>query len=1589
MSEPVISESVDVFREIRRCYRLSLDLQKEAKAAEESYIETIETEAKKFKDRNEKNYAKVMSNESVGQSRNELENVICKLMTLRNYVEILEPMMLQENLTDVAKNKINEKWNEYCSADERVSERWQKLKSEKEEEEEESISDFFSDEKNEEIPNEEIPNEQKNDLKIEYEELISEFGNSECDNFFKLLMQQVKRNKITDNEKDINELEKNYGSISNFNIQEKRGFLNSIFNFKVITSENVLDTFELMLRNNSGLYSSKVSHDYVNYNIEEKSLNGKNELNKIAENAFFPDTYFTDIPLQNIGSSRMDGSCLLGAIFPYLTQEIMDKIVDYVQKNDTLCPTIYNGNTQAIFKNDGVTTFFDLVIKNRTYYDKKGNFQSIDNEFNLNYVWYMRAAIALYMYETILEDKTNKEKKVNSEIKDVLGITNGGYIEANASVMDALANLTGYSIVAITNQNQPGDLPSYANSSNEYIRLNYSVPNNLKGKCYKENITNYNDDLENLGEIQINQANNRAKMAINDFTYTLINGNKNDNVEPINEGEKSVIEPAKYKIDENTVQKIIFVRKGYIHYEPVQPNGLKHHELMEKQFKSVDLPQKQEDFFNYLRNKENIEFAPKDVSQEMSNLLSRKDLPISPIESAKYLLYGINQNAVLLNYFRQVTKSKYEKKIDEFKTTWNDKLNEMQKNLEKEFAKSKEEVLKAKFKSIEKKDSFINNLRDNYINRIMFINFLRYFIMQKYFYEMEIENEFEKFCSELSLNQEQEIKFNLLISENENEYGNFKKSFDVLKNVIKKLKSNEMDEENSEIKKRIKKNYEQSISECKNICDAMKMDYGIKIDDNLIKKNQSVGISSFFLSVLSYITPKEFNLIRKYVDEKNQEVKINGKQRTVLDWLNDSKENLLTPEIYLRAYVVLKCLERFPNDNKRDKNLNSNLRTILGCERDKNIDWTNFAFFKLVSQTLEKSILIVSPGTDKDKSGYCCVKSKNEKIEIDESAKKLSDFSSTEIVNADKKINNTCNNFSENGCICIHYSDENNFAPIGYDLDINKFGSMILSIDDGVALKNIKLLANNFLETLHVNLSSKFLKTTESVIAMALLSKNLKQNDISLLKKWFTDDNNNFLESKFEKFANIMLKNIRNPFQTSSFNILVLANLFSKGIHFSSDLNSKLFQIEPIEKFLPSDMYYEFLNNFLKIDKESQENIINLLINYKENTQYVLPLVCDLINNKFDESIYKNSVNLLEEKENFNFYISNRKSIEEKNYKFILRLNIDENLKSDFIKKIHFLSLEELNLLEKIILNSGQNATALLKLSIKDFQDVTKELMKWKNFLRLNKFSERQIGNMENEFIKEKFNVKNFDVKKFLIEIHMMQKNYLLISSKDKRDYYSNPIEYVENFQKDLKKIKEMLQKPIGNFEKLFDLCDDKVLVDKCLTALESEKTNESIDFAEKLKAIIEIKKSLCRVRSWHRDTAKVFITNVFGSYVSNNPFDYDSFISNLEDFIEQYRKNPRGFAEIIQMRNNLDKVNYKSYPAIYDLRLNSISKKFTELTNDEALILFYLCIRTFTKNEVKQKTSFAEKINKTIEQRNVLQPSLQSSTDQSLTEHN
>lgn len=1578
MSEPVISENVDVFREIRRCYRLSLDLQKEAKAAEKKYKKTIKAEAKNFKDHNEENYLALLKNDIVVQSRNELENVIYKLMTLRDYVLMLEPMMLQENLTDAEKNNINfnMEWNKYCALEdnEKVNERWQKLKTN----DNTNISDIFSSK-----ANDDITDIQKKDLKNEYEKLISEFGVSECNTFFNFLMQQVEKNNSTDHEKDISDLKKNYNLINNNYIQEKRLFLDSTFDSKVIASKDVLDTFELMLKvgkenkkeNVFKLYSSKVSHGYVYYNIEEKSLNGKNKLNEIAENLFFRETDFIDIPSQNIGSAIGDGSCLLHAIFPYLTQEILNRIVQYVIENDMPCPTIYDENGQVIFECDGVTTFFDLVIRNRTYYDRNGNFRIIDGGSNINYIWYMRAAIAIWMYKKILQDNSDKEKRINNDLQYVLGFgtVNRGYIEASFTVMNAIADLTGYSIVAITNQASPWYIPRYANSADEYIRLNYSVPSTLKGKCYKENITNYNDAPENLGEVQINQANGRAKMAINDFTSTLINGN--DKVAPIKKGTGSVIEPAKYKINENTEQKIIFVRKSDNHYEPVQPNGFKHGKLSEKQFNSVKLPPKQEDLFKYLRNRKTIKAAvPKnDVNKEMSNLLHIGNLPISPMESAQYLLYGIIQNSLLLNFISSFAKSEYEKKIDEFKTNWNNELNKMQKDVEKELNVLKDEFQKTPFQTDEEKNKYIDDAYDKSVDKIIFIEFLRYYVMENYFYENDIKSEFDKYKSIINLNPE--MTFDELTSKFETDYKNFTESLDKFKLELQSLKDDTIKKENLKIEISIKENYTDSISKIKKIRDKMERAPEIKIyNSNLIQKNiQNTEISSLFASILSYVTPEEFIAIRKCVDEKNREVRINKEQKTVLNWLNDSGENLSTPEIYLRAYVVLKCLDKFSND-ELNNDLKHNLKTILGYEKNRTINWTNFVFFKLISQALGISILIVSPGTDKDESGYCCVKSEDNNIKLDEVIKKLSELSPIEIGNANKEINDMCNNYDKGECICIHCSNGNNFAPIGYDLDFNKFGSVILPIDDEVATKDIKLLANNFLEVLHVNLSSKFLKTTKNIKVMALLSEILAKKDIDLLKQCFIDDNNSFSEIKFEKFANIILENVCNPFQISSFAILVVANLYSKGIHFSSDLNLKLFQIGPIEKLLSPDIYYEFLSNFLKIDKEFQENIIDLLVAYKESTQYVLPLVCDLIKNDFDKNIYENLVSSLKIKNDFDFYISNRKSIEEKNYKLISQLNIDENLKSDFIKKIHFFSLEELNFCEKIILNFGEKAIVLLKLPIKDFQDVTKEFRKWKNFLRLNGFSERKIRNMENEIINKIINKKKFDVKKLLTKINMLHENCLLISPKDKRDYYLNSIKYVKIFQEDLKKSKEMLQNPITNFEKLFNLCDDKILVDKCLIALELEKTNESIDFAKKLKAISEIKKSLCRVKRQHRNITKKFIFNVFKSYLANNPFDYDSFVGNLEDFIEQYRKNRRSFTEIMRMRNNLSEKNYKE---IYDKKLRFISKKIIELKNDEAVIMFYLCLKSFTDTE--QQQNFDNKIAEALQKKNTPQPTLES----------
>ncbi len=386
-------------------------------------------------------------------------------------------------------------------------------------------------------------------------------------------------------------------------------------------------------------------------------------------------------------------------------------------------------------------------------------------------------------------------------------------------------------------------------------------------------------------------------------------------------------------------------------------------------------------------------------------------------------------------------------------------------------------------------------------------------------------------------------------------------------------------------------------------------------------------------------------------------------------------------------------------------------------------------------------------------------------------------------------------------------------------------------------------------------------------------------------------------------------------------------------------------------------MYDEFLNNFLKIDKVSQEKIINLLVDYKENIQYVLPLVYDLINNKSDESIYKNSVNLLKKKENFNFYILNRKSIEEKNYKLISRLGIDENLKSDFIKKIHFFSLEELNFLEKIILNSGQNATTLLKLSIKDFQVVTKEFMKWKNFLRLNKFSERQIRNMENKFINEKLNVENFDAKKFSTEIDKMQKDYLLISSKDKRDYYSNPIEYIENFQKKFEELKGLFKNLFENFEELLNVYNDKNFIDKYVMFLELEG---NITRAKIFKSVFEVKKILSKVRRRDREVVRNFFANVINNSLFYESFNYDGFKSYVCVFMQEYSKNPSVFLnKIVNLRKTL--LGNKSFI--------SFNKYFDGCDAEEQCNLLYLCSEFLSKNRSESVFSKIDKSMKNMEE--------------------
>lgn len=1283
--------------------------------------------------------------------------------------------------------------------------------------------------------------------------------------------------------------------------KNKEDFIKKIWELKKNSPKDIFMALKVISARKK-IYSGAIKENkdnefYVSFDIPKSFI-------IIVENIVYFDVNI-GIENKNLGYSHPDGSCLIHSLLAFLPQEIVDAIVDYAIRNNILCPAI-----RDYFVTDGQTTIVDIVIKHRI---------NIEMGENKNLVICVRAAIARKM----IEMNNNSVNGIENELLDVLGITNSGYIEASYIIFNAIAELTGYSVAVLFQREKYGTTTE---------RFCYSLPN---GNTYKKNIMQYS--VSGANELELQHVSRRCRCDTYFFIQEIIDSLRNDS------GNYAVL----------SGEKVILIRGFINHYVPVQSNNFKG-QLTEGIFKPISFPEKQKKLAYYYLNVQGNENVYGTV--RVNELFKRANMSIFSLkERENYFSYLVLNDPLLSNHFKLSLRTEVQKKIDEFQTNLNNKLNKMQKDVEKELNASKDKFQKIIFQTDEEKNNYIDNVRDNSVIKIIFIEFLRYFITKSYFYENDIKSEFDKYKSVVNPNSE--ITFDELISKFETDYKNFAELLDKFKSELQSLKNDTIKKENVKIEKSIQKNYTNSIGNIEKICNEMERAPEIKIyNSNLIQKNiQSTGISSFFLSVLAYITPEEFNAIRKYVDEKNRDVIIDREQKTVLNRLHASE-----PENYLRAYVVLKCLKIFPNDNKRDKNLNNNLKTILGYKKNRNADWTNFDFFKLVSQTLEKSILIVSPGTDKDKSGYCYVKSADKNSELDEGAKKLSELSQIETENVNKKINDICDNYAKRECICIQCFNGNNFAPIGYDLDINKFGSMLLPIDDKISTKNIKLLANNFLETLHVNLSSKFLKTTKNIKIMALLGEVLAEKDIELLKKWFTDDNNNFLESKFEKFANIILENIRNPFQTSSFNILVLANLCRKGIRFSSDLNSKLFQIEPIKKFLSSDMYYEFLNNFLKIDKESQENIINLLTNYKENTQYILLLVFDLINNKSDESIYKNLVTLLEEKENIDFYISTRKSVEEKTCELILQLDIDENLKSDFFKKIHFFSLEGLNFLEKIILITGQNAIVLLKLPIKDFQDVTKEFMKLESFLQRNRFSKRQIRNMANKFIHEKLNAKNFNAKNLLTEIDMMQKNYLLISSKDKRDYYSNPIEYIKNFQKKFEELKGLFQNSFTNLEKILNVYNDKNFIDKCVMFLKSEG---NITWAKIFKSVFEVKKILSKVRRRDREVVRNFFANVINNSLCYESFNYDGFKIYVCVFMKEYSEN---LSKIVNLRkallDNKSSISFNEYFNGYDA--------------EEQRNLLYLCSEFLPKS--KSESVFS-KIDKSIKKMEEEKPPLKS----------
>lgn len=397
------------------------------------------------------------------------------------------------------------------------------------------------------------------------------------------------------------------------------------------------------------------------------------------------------------------------------------------------------------------------------------------------------------------------------------------------------------------------------------------------------------------------------------------------------------------------------------------------------------------------------------------------------------------------------------------------------------------------------------------------------------------------------------------------------------------------------------------------------------IEINNEKKGKAIGDGSCFIhSVMAHMTQKEFEQVKKYVDENDKTCLYNEGIGNFLESVRTLRKNDSEQICYMRAAIALKM---DANSNSKDKDIDNEIKTVLGKNVEIKIGdgtsknsngWVGFnqQIVTAVSNLLKRPVLVVSPGSDSHKSGYIYTNNNDKTLASGYYSFDMIEIKNIESVN--KCIKKIIDSYEKNRCICIHFNGSDHFNPIGKNNmnDNYKFKPTILPVGDKFATKEQRENSIKFLNSFEQKygeqkFTQKFLNDPDNIKIMSIFYESIAENDISdteiYLQKFIL--NNKLDIKKLQEFANIIkkYKNLTPLLKKSPTIIFVLVDYYESD-NFSRFVNRMLFISN---KYFIDGFLDEFWHAFYKLDENQRVKIFKLL--NRENTKYIFPTIYHVI----------------------------------------------------------------------------------------------------------------------------------------------------------------------------------------------------------------------------------------------------------------------------------------------------------------------------------------------------------------------------------------